>query len=160
VDITDFRHPYIKRLAGKHFHSLTQKALPSVVFGVIVMAGEVKGKRTSLLRRIVRCESRVEKVAFRRQLLKKAKAYLLLDQVLVIDAKFEISELHEEEIERFVLRMATKSTARRNQLPTYNGKGCKPKYGKIVRPLLQEFKGKKIAASQPDHESKFTYDGR
>ena len=160
VDMTGFWRPHLKGWAGKHFHSLAQRALPAVVFGVVVVAGEVKGKRIPLLRRIVRCEPRVEKVDFRRQLLKEAKAHLLPDQVLVIDAEFGISELHEGEIERFVVRMAANSTARRNQLPVYKGKGCKPKYGEIVRPLLRKFKGKKIAASQPDHESKFTHDGR
>jgi transposase len=37
----------------------------------------------------------VEQAAFRKQLLKEAKAYLLPDLVLVIDAEFAISELHE-----------------------------------------------------------------
>lgn len=160
VDITGFWRPRLKGWAGKHFHSLAQRALPAVVFGVMVVAGEVKGKRTPLLRRIVRCEPRVEKVAFRKQLLKEAKGHMLPDQVLVIDAEFEISELHEAEIERFVVRMAVNCTARRNQLPAYKGTGRKAEYGEIVRPLAREFKGKKIAASQPDHESTFTYDGR
>ena len=77
VDITGFWRPRLKGWAGKHFHSLAQRALPAVVFGVIVVAGEVKGKRTPLLRRIVRCEPRVEKVAFRKQLLTEAKAHML-----------------------------------------------------------------------------------
>ena len=88
--MTGFWRPHLKGWAGKHFHSLVQKALPAVVFGVIVVAGEVKSKRIPLLRRIVRCEPRVEKVDFRRQLLKEAKAHLLPDQVLVIDAEFEV----------------------------------------------------------------------
>jgi hypothetical protein len=99
VDMTGFWRPHLKGWAGKHFHSLAQRALPAVVFGVVVIAGEVKGKRIPLLRRIVRCEPRVEKVDFRRQLLKEAKAHLLPDQVLVIDAEFEMSELHEGETE-------------------------------------------------------------
>jgi hypothetical protein len=160
VDITDFWRPRLKGWAGKHFHSLAQRALPAVVFGVMVVAGEVKGKRTPLLRRIVRCEPIVAKVAFREQLLKEAKAHMLPDQVLVIDAEFEISELHKAEIERFVVRMAVNSTARRNQLPAYKGRGAKPKYGEIVRPLVRTLKGKEIAASQPDHESTFIHDGR
>ncbi len=160
VDITGFWRPRLKGWAGKHFHSLAQRALPAVVFGVMVVAGEVKGKRTPLLRRIVRCKPIVEKVAFREQLLEEAKAHMLPDQVLVIDAEFEISELHKAKIERFVVRMAVNSTARRNQLPAYKGRGAKPKYGEIVRPLVRTFKGKEIAASQPDHESTFIHDGR
>ena len=66
VDMTGFWRPHLKGWAGKHFHSLAQKALPAVVFGVIVVAGEVKGKRIPLLRRIVRCEPRVEEWIFER----------------------------------------------------------------------------------------------
>ena len=73
VDITGFWRPRLKGWAGKHFHSLAQKALPAVVFGVVVVAGEVKGNWTPLLRRIVRCEPKVDKVAFRKQLLDEAK---------------------------------------------------------------------------------------
>ena len=160
VDITGFWRPRLKGWAGKHFHSLAQKALPAVVFGVIVVAGEVKGKRTPLLRRIVRCEPKVDKVTFRKQLLDEAKKHVLADQVIVIDAEFEIAELQAAKIERFVVRMASNSTARRNRLPAYKGKGCKPKFGELVRPLSRKRKGNEIAASQPDHQYHFTHEGR
>lgn len=160
VDMTGFWRPHLKGWAGKHFHSLAQRALPAVVFGVMVIAGEVNGKRMPLLRRIVRCEPQVDKVTFRMQLLCEAKQHMLPDQVMVIDAEFEISELQSAGIERFVVRMASNSTARRNRLPEYKGRGRKPEYGELVRPLERKRKDKTIAASQPDVESHFVHDGR
>lgn len=160
VDITGFWRPRLKGWLVKHFHSLAQRALPAIVFGVMVIAGEVKGKRTPLLRRIVRCEPTMDKVAFRKHLLDEAKKHVLPDQVIVIDAEFEIAELQTAKLERFVVRMASNSTARRNRLPAYKGKGCKPKYGELVRPLSRTHKGKEIAASQPDQQYHFTHEGR
>lgn len=156
VDMTGFWRPHLKGWAGKHFHSLAQRALPAVVFGVMVVAGEVKDKRTPLLRRIVRCEPRVEKVTFRMQLLCEAKQHMMPDQVMVIDAEFEVSELQAAGIERFVVRMASNSTGRRNRLPAYKGRGRKPQYGELVRPLERKRKEKTIASSQPDVESHFS----
>ena len=158
--MTGFWRPHLKGWRGKHFHSLAQRALPAVVFGVMVVAGQMKDKRTPLLRRIVRCEPQVDKVTFRMQLLCEAKKHMLPDQVMVLDAEFEVSELQSAGIERFVVRMACNSTARRNQLPTYKGVGRKPQYGELVRPLERKRKDKKIAASQPDVESHFIHEGR
>jgi hypothetical protein len=158
--MTGFWRPYLKGWAGKHFHSLAQRALPAVVFGVMVVAGQVKDKRTPLLRRIVRCEPQVDKVTFWMQLLCEAKKHMLPEQVMVIDAEFEVSELQSAGIERFVVRMASNSTARRNRLPVYKGIGRKLQYGELVRPLERKRKDKKIAASQPDVESHFARQGR
>lgn len=157
VDMIGVWRPHLKVWAGKHFHSLAQRALPAVVFGVMVVAGEVKGKQTPLLRRIVRCELQVEKVTFRMQLLCEAKKRLLPEHVMVIDAEFEVSGMQSAGIERFVVRVACNSTTRRNQLPMYKGVGRKAQYGELVRPLERKRKGKKIAASQPDVESHFVH---
>lgn len=160
VDMTGFWRPRLKGWLGKHFHSLAQRALPAIVFGVMVIAGEVKGKRTPLLRRIVRCEPTMEKAAFRQHLLNEARKHVLPDQVIILDAEFEIGELQTAKIEHFVVRLASNATARRNQLPAYKGKGCKPKFGELVRPLARTHKGKEIPASQPDQQSHFTHEGR
>lgn len=160
VDMAGFWRPHLKGWAGKHFHRLAQRALLAVVFGVMVIAGEVNGKRTPLLRRIVRCQPQVDKVTLRRQLLQEVKKHMLPDQVMVMDAEFEVSELQRAQIERFVVRLASHSTARRNQRPAYKGVGRKPQYGELVRPLARQDKGKQIAASKPDTESHFVHAGR
>lgn len=68
----------------------------------------------------------------------------------VLDAGFKIAEMQTAEIKRYVIRLARNFTARRNQLPVYKGKGRKPKYGQLVRPLAHTYKGKHIAATPPD----------
>lgn len=49
VDITGFWRPQLKGAVNRHYHALAQKALPAIVFGVMVTAGEMKGKRVPLL---------------------------------------------------------------------------------------------------------------
>jgi hypothetical protein len=51
-------------------------------------------------------------------------------------------------------------TARRNHLPSYKGRGAKPKYGHCIRPLARSYKGKSITASEPDESSSFELAGR
>lgn len=160
VDMTGFWRPRLKGWLGRHFHSLAQRALPAVVFGVLVVAGEVRDKRTPLLRRIVRCQPQVDKGTFRLQLLREAKKHVLPNQVVVIDAEFELAELQAAQLDRYVVRLASNCTARRNQLPIYKGKGCRPKYGERVRPLARKRKDKTIAASPPDQQSHFVHEGR
>ena len=159
VDMTGFWRPHLKGWLGRHYHNLAQRTLPAVVFGVMVVSGEVKGKRTPLLQRIVRCEPQADKVNFRKQLLREAKKHMLPHQVAVCDAEFEIAELQSAQLDRYVVRLASNCTARRNQLPPYKGKGRYPEYGECVRPLQRKHKGKSIAASPPDQQSHFVHDG-
>ena len=160
VDITGFWRPRLKGWVGKHYHSLAGKALPAVVIGVIVVAGEVNRQRIPLLRRLVRCEPKVGKVAFRAQLLQEAVAHVTYNQVVVVDAEFEIAELQAANVRQYVVRMATNCTARRNQLPAYKGKGRRPQYGEKVRPLPRTWKDRELAATAPDHKAVFDHDGR
>lgn len=160
VDLTGFWRPRLQGWLGRHFHSLAQKALPAVVFGVVVVSGQVQDKRTPLLRRLVRCQPQVAKGAFRQQLLQEVKKYVMPNQVVVLDAEFELAALQAAQLDHFVVRLATNATARRNQLPPYKGKGCRPKFGTRVRPLPRHHKGKLLAASAPDARSAFQHAGR
>jgi hypothetical protein len=160
VDMTGFWRPHLKGWLGKHYHSLAGKALPAVVFGVMVVAGEVNHHRIPLLRRLVRCEPKVGKGAFRSKLLKEAVDHVTYDQVVVVDAEFEIAELQLANVKQYVVRMATNCTARRNQLPIHKGKGRPRKYGEKVRPLPGKWKDREIAATTPDHQAVFDQGGR
>ena len=160
VDITGFWRPKLQGWKGKHFHSLAQKALPAVVLGVMTRSGEVDKQRIPLLRRLVRCQPEVGKADFRLELLQAAKAAANADEVIVVDAEFEISELQVAGVERYVVRLANNATARRNQLPEYKGRGRWPEYGERVRPLPRRWKERQIAATTPDHETEFVQDGR
>ena len=160
VDITGFWRPRLMGWAGKHYHSLAGKALPAVVIGVIVIAGEVNRQRIPLLRRLVRCQPAMGTVAFRAQLLKEAVSQIMQNQVVVVDAEFGIAELQAANVSQYVVRMATNCTARRNQLPDYKGKGRRPQFGAKVRPLTRQWKDRTLAATAPDHTGRFDHDGR
>lgn len=160
VDVTGFWRPKLKGWLGKHYHNLAQKALPAVVVGVMIVSGQVGEQRIPLLRRIVRCQPQLSKADFRRKLLQEAKEQAAPDQVIVVDAEFKVGELQAVALDHYVVRLATNATARRNQLPTYKGIGKYPEYGEKVRPLARKWKDHQIAATAPDHESQFDYQGR
>jgi hypothetical protein len=164
VDLTGFWRPRLQGWAGKHYHSLAQRALPAVVFGVMVLSGEVAGRpgtlRVPLLRRVVRCQPTQGKAAFRGQLLQEVVAQMTAEQVVVVDAEFGVAELQRAGASRYVVRMASNATAQRNSLPTYKGRGRPPKYGETVRPLARTWRERRIDATVADRQSHFEQDGR
>ena len=70
-----------------------------------------------------------------------------------------MSDLQEADLDRYVLRLATNFTARRNQPAAYAGIGRKPVYGEKVRPLPRSHKGKQIDVTQPDRIETWMEDG-
>jgi len=160
VDMTGFWRPHLQGWLGKHYHNLAQKALPAVVVGVMIVSGQVGSQRIPLLRRIVRCQPQMSKADFRSQLLRQAVAQMASDQVVVVDAEFAIAELQAAGVPRYVVRLATNATARRNQLPAYKGRGRPTLYGEKVRPLMRKRKERQIAATTADQQAQFDYQGR
>ncbi len=160
VDITGFWRPHLQGWTGKHYHNLAQKALPAVVVGVIIISGQVGTHRIPLLRRLVRCQPQVRKAEFRCQLLKEAATHAESDMVIVVDAEFGLAELQAARVLRYVVRLATNVTARRNQVPAYKGRGRPGLYGEKVRPLPRKWKERQISATPPDQQSQFVYQGR
>jgi hypothetical protein len=84
---------------------------------------------------------------------------VLLPRLLTVDAGVKIAALHKAEIKRFVLRLATNFTARRNFLPEHH-LGRKPKYGELVRPLPRKHKDKTLAATAPEETCSWFENGR
>jgi len=82
------------------------------------------------------------------------------NEITVVDAAFSIGELVAAKVQRFVVREANNCTARRNQLPKYKGKGVRPRYGELVRPLLRTHCSKTITATAADESGSFAYQGR
>ena len=160
IDLTGFGRPRLKGWLGKHYHSLVGRAIPAVVFGVIIISGQVQGKRLPLLRKIIRCQPDQSESDYQAEVLRQAA---LLDQpgdVKVLDAGFKINEVVEAGLQGFVLRMQSNCTARRNHLPAYKGRGARPKYGEKVRPLARKHKEKMIPATRPDHRAEFKHEDR
>lgn len=157
VDITAFWRPRLAGKVSKHYHALAQKALPAIVFGVMISAGEIKGKRVPLLQSLVRCVGDQSETAFRQELLQAVVKTAQADEISVLDAGFALTELQANRVKRFVLRMAVNCTARRNEPPSYKGKGARPRFGKRVRPLARQRLTKHIPASVADDTGTFVF---
>lgn len=160
VDMTGFWRPQLKGWLGRHFHSLAQRTLTAVVFGVLVQAGEVAGKRTPLLQRLIRCQPGTDKTAFRQQVLHEARRQAAARQVLVMDAEFTLSEVLAAQVVHYVVRLAVNCTLRRNELPAAKARGRKRKYGDHVRPVARPGRGQTLPATPTDDQSQFVYEGR
>lgn len=150
-DLIGFFRPKLQNCATKHYNSIAGKALPAIPVGAVVSVGSVGKQRLGLLRTLVRPDpTDPSEQTLKRRTLTQVAALLEQDEALVIDGGFGLALLQEAGISRYVARMPQNFTARRNVLPEYAGKGCPPKWGKVVRPLPRTFKGKTIAATPPD----------
>lgn len=165
VDITGFWRPRLSGKVNKLFHALAQKALPAMIFGVIISAGAIKGKRVPLLQAIVRCPVGTSERDFRQLLLAETVKQTAADEITVVDAEFELSALHAAKVQRFVVRQANNCTARYNQLPKadplkVNKQGRPCAYGTLVRPLARIYAKKTIAATPAQNQGSFVFAAR
>jgi hypothetical protein len=160
VDITAFWRPHLSGAVSKHYHSLAQKALPAIVFGVIISSGAIGGKRVPLVQAIVRCPSDKSEGEFRRLLLQEASKQTQADEVTVVDAGFALVDLYAAQTKGFVIRMARNCTARLNQLPQAKGKGRPCTYGTLVRPLGRRRLDHTLTATPAHSQGSFLVEGR
>lgn len=161
VDVTAFWRPRLKGWLGKHFHNLAGRALPAVSFGVVVRIGHMGLQRVPVLKRLVRTDRDDPSDAkLVKRLLAQVGQHLEPDEVALFDAGFKMAALQAAEIERGVVRLAANVTARRNYPAPYKGRGRRPIYGEVVRPLARTYKGRSIPASQPDFSDDFEHEGR
>jgi len=159
-DITAFWRPRLKGRIGKFFHSLAQRAVPGVGFGLLVNVGRVGNIRIPLLRRILRAEKGINQKGLLHQLLKTVACILKPDEALIFDAGVSVAEVQEAGVRRYVLRGRENCTARRNQLPPRKKRGHPLEYGELVRPLPRRYRGQTLPATPPDEERTFVYQGR
>lgn len=160
LDITGFWRPKLKGKVNKLYSSTARRALPAMVFGVMVTSGEIRGNRVPLLEKIMRCEAETSETEFRAEILEKVAESSLPGEITAMDAGFQLSELFEAKLKRFVVRMAINCTARYNRLPKYKGIGARPKYGKTVRPLPRTRLENEIDATPYETTGTFDYEGR
>lgn len=160
VDITCFWRPKLEGVVSQHYQAIAQKALPAIVLGVMISSGEIRGKRVPLLQRVVRCEAGNSATAFRQVLLAETVKQQATDEITVVDAEFELSEIQGAGLKRFVVRLANNCTARLNQLPTEQRKGRPREYGEMVRPLSRTYRNKTIDATPAQTQGSFVREGR
>ncbi|MCO5183561.1 MAG: hypothetical protein M9928_02075 [Anaerolineae bacterium] len=161
VDWTAFWRFKLKGWTGKMFHSLAGRALCGVGFGVICQVGQVDGQRIPLLRQIIRTNKKDRSEAtLKADTLRWVKHHLDEGEVAIADAGVEISDMQAVGMGQYVIRMALNCTGRRNYLPEYKGRGCRPKWGEKVRPLPRAHLEKEIEATPPDREEVIQFQGR
>jgi hypothetical protein len=161
VDVTAFWRPRLKGWLGKHFHSVAGRALPAVSFGVVVRIGQMGLQRVPVLKSLVRTDpNNPSETNLVSRLLRQVGQQLAPDEVALFDAGFKMAALQEADIKRGVVRLAANVTARRNYPAAYKGRGRRPVYGPVVRPLARTYKGRTIPASPADFSQTFEYEGR
>jgi hypothetical protein len=160
-DLVGFFRPHLSGCVGKHYQSGADKALPAIILAVVAAVGSVGTVRLPLLRLVLRADpSDCSDAALQRRAVRQAGAALQSDEVLVVDAGFGVADLLTARVPRFVARVARNFTARRNVLPAYHGRGRRPAYGAMVRPVSRTYKGTTIAATPWDTAAKWVVAGR
>jgi len=161
VDLTAYWRPALRGLSSKHYHPAAGKALPAIVLGIAVRVGSVNGQRVALITDLVRSEpDDTGETDLRRRLVRQLAQGLADDEVAIFDAGFKVRELQDEKMERYLIRLPVNFTARRNELPEYKGRGRKPQYGQLVRPLPRKGRqGNFIPATSPDRVERWDKDG-
>jgi hypothetical protein len=160
VDVTAFWRPALQNCPSKHYHPAADRALPAVIFGLIGEVGQIGAQRLACPLVFERVhpkdpsESRLWQT-----LLRWVRRHLRANDVAVLDAGVKLADVQAAELERYLLRLATNFTARRNQPAAYGNKGRRPIYGEKVRPLERRYKGKSIPASAPDRVETWTEAG-
>ena len=158
VDLTAYWRPKLRGLKTKHYYPFANKALPAVVLGIIARVGSVNGQRVAIVTDLVRADpDDPAESSLQVRVVQQAAKTLDADEIPAFDAGFKIRELQAAGLERYLVRLAVNFTARRNVLPPYKGRGCRPKYGELVRPLARKGrKGGLIPATPPDRVETWT----
>jgi hypothetical protein len=154
VDLVAFFRPTLQNCPTKHFHPTAGKALPAKVFGLVVDVGEIDGHRIPVPTHIIEANPKKPKESdLIDDVLQKVAHILAQNEIGILDAGFKLKKIQEANVSCYLVRQAKNCTFRRNYLPPYKGKGSKPKWGVLVRPLQRKGKKKFLSATPPDRES-------
>jgi hypothetical protein len=151
VDVTGFWRPRLQGCATSHYDGRAGKALPAIPVGIVARVGGVGTQRLGLPLAFVRADTKdPSTAAHERALVRAAVQAMVDDDVLVLDAGFEIRQLQEAGATRYVVRAAKNVTGRRAALPPYPGHGRPRTRGELIRPLARTYRGRELAATAPD----------
>ncbi|MEZ4708347.1 MAG: hypothetical protein R3A44_14135 [Caldilineaceae bacterium] len=159
VDITGFFRSRLQGAVSQHYAGLAQRALPAMVFGVMITSGQIQEKRVPLLEKIVRCEAGTSESTFRGNCCKPRPRRPTLMKSRCWMRAFTCP--------RFIWRnssamwCAWPPTARRARIvyPSTKDVGH-ARNTALIRPLARKHKGRTIAASQAQQQGRFAYKGR
>jgi len=157
VDLVGFWRPKLKSCqTTPHYKAEAGKALPAIVLGVVTRVGQMGQQRVPLPTDFIRVErADPSEASLVTRLLTEVADNLAEDELAVLDAGFALKALLAVGMDRFLVRLATNATARRNYLPAYKGRGRLPEWGEKIRPLPRRYKGNLIEATPPDREDRW-----
>jgi hypothetical protein len=152
VDVTGFWRPRLQGCATSHYDGRAGKALPAIPVGLVARVGSVGTQRLGLPLALVRADvADPSTAAHERALLRAAVQATADDDTLVLDAGFEIRQVQDAGVTRYVVRAAKNVTGRRAALAAYPGRGRPRTRGELIRPLARTYRGRALAATPPDH---------
>ena len=152
VDVTGFWRPRLQGCATSHYDGRAGKALPAIPVGIVARVGSVGTQRLGLPLALVRADETDPSTAAHERALLRAAVQTMVDaDALVLDAGFEIRQLQEAGVTRYVVRAAKNVTGRRADLAAYPGRGRPRTRGELIRPLARTYRGRELAATPPDH---------
>lgn len=153
VDLSGFWRPTLQNCPSRHFKAEAGRALPAIVLGLVTRVGQMGQQRVPLPCQILRVDpTDPTEAKLIERLLRQVADQLAEDELALFDAGFELKDLLEVGMERFLLRLAGNATARRNVRPDYQGQGRPPEYGDLVRPLARTYRDHTLAATPPDRQ--------
>jgi hypothetical protein len=160
ADITAFWRFRLKGWPGRYFNGIANRLLGGVGLAIVADIGHIDGHRLPLLRQLIRAHPKdMSQDKLKALVLDWLARHLAANEVALFDAGAQISNMQAAGVPRFVVRLAKNCTARRNYLsPKQHGRP--PEYGRKVRPLARQYKGKTQTASKPDKVESFVYQGR
>jgi hypothetical protein len=107
---------------GKYFNGIANRMLKGIGLALVVEVGHLAGQRLPILRKILRADaSERSQKHLKQKVLTWAGENLAENEVLIFDAGAYLSDLQGNGVKRYVLRLASNCTARRNELPDYSG---------------------------------------
>jgi len=152
VDVTGFWRPRLQGCATSHSDGRAGKALPAIPVGLVARVGSIGTQRLGLPLAFVRADTAdPSTAAHERALVRAAVQAMADDDVLVLDAGFEIRQLQEAGATRYLVRAAKNVTGRRAGLADYPGRGRPRQRGELIRPLARTYRGRELAATTPDY---------
>lgn len=150
-DLTAFYRPTLQGCHTRHYCGQARRQLPALPFGLLMRVGSVGTQRVPVPMAIVRAAvDQVSETELMQRTLGEAAQQLTAEEVLVVDRGFSIPLLQSTGIARYVVRCPSNFAPCRADPPAYRGRGRKPRYGPIVRPLARRYKKNVLVATPPD----------
>lgn len=161
VDMTAIWRPRLQGWSGKLFRQLIGKSFTGICFGLIARVGVVGEQRIPIVGAIVRGSRKDPRAeTLKMKTLRRAAQLLEDEEVVLHDGGVSIAQVQTAQVARYLIRLSSNCTGRRNWVKPYKGVGVYPSRGELVRPVARTFKGRYHEATPADEKQSFDFEGR